>query len=70
MARLADIPDVLLHRAAYKARELETMVHNKRTKKKLLTDLWKISDKSALTEWQMLNQSTSEELDTNLELSS
>lgn len=68
VARLADIPDAILHRAAYKAHELESMVHNNRKTKKLLTDLWKISDKSALMEWQ--NHSTSEELNTNLKLSS
>lgn len=66
VARLADIPDAILHRAAYKARELENMVHKKRKKKKVLTDLWNISEKSALMEWQVLNPSTSEELNMNL----
>lgn len=69
VARLADVPDAILHRAAHKASELENMVHNKRGKKKVLADLWKISDKSALIKWQMLNRSTAEELNTNLEIS-
>lgn len=70
VARLADIPDAILQRASHKAHELENIVHNKREIRKLLTDLWKISDKSALTAWQLLNRSTSEERNANLELSS
>lgn len=53
VARLADIPDAILHKAARKARELENMVNKKRNNKKLLTDLWRITDKSALMQWQL-----------------
>nr|XP_046243833.1 DNA mismatch repair protein Msh3 isoform X2 [Scatophagus argus] len=51
VARLADIPDPILHTAARKARELESMVTNRRKYKKLLSDLWSISDRSSLMEW-------------------
>ncbi|XP_072289429.1 DNA mismatch repair protein Msh3 isoform X2 [Eucyclogobius newberryi] len=64
VARLADIPHAILHRASCKARELETLVNDKRKNKKILEDLWKISDKNALMEWQMLNRSSSLELAT------
>ncbi|KAM3611235.1 uncharacterized protein V6R79_015340 [Siganus canaliculatus] len=51
VARLADIPDTILHTAARKARELESTVNNRRKSKKLLSDLWSISDRSSLMEW-------------------
>ncbi|XP_040899208.1 DNA mismatch repair protein Msh3 isoform X2 [Toxotes jaculatrix] len=51
VARLADIPDSILHTAARKARELENMVNARRKNKKLLSDLWSISDRSSLMEW-------------------
>lgn len=53
VARLADIPDAILHKGAHKARELENRVNNKRKNKALITDLWSISDKSGLLEWQL-----------------
>lgn len=65
VARLADVPDEILHRAAYKSHELENMVNKKREKKKLLADLWKVSDKASLMEWQMMNYSTPEQLSTD-----
>uniref|UniRef100_A0A3B4GRV5 MutS homolog 3 (E. coli) n=1 Tax=Pundamilia nyererei TaxID=303518 RepID=A0A3B4GRV5_9CICH len=48
VARLADIPDPVLLTAAHKARELEK-------NKKLLSDLWRISDRSSLMKWLQLN---------------
>ncbi|KAM7415952.1 hypothetical protein PAMA_018156 [Pampus argenteus] len=51
VARLADIPDSILHTAALKARELENMVNLRRKNKRLLSDLWSISDRSSLVEW-------------------
>ncbi|XP_017267563.1 DNA mismatch repair protein Msh3 [Kryptolebias marmoratus] len=51
VARLADIPDSILHAAARKAQELESMVNARRRYKKLLSDLWSISDKSSLVKW-------------------
>ncbi|XP_059193472.1 DNA mismatch repair protein Msh3 isoform X2 [Centropristis striata] len=51
VARLADIPDPILHTAARKARELECLVNARRKNKKLLFDLWSISDRSSLMEW-------------------
>ncbi|XP_031161222.1 DNA mismatch repair protein Msh3 isoform X2 [Sander lucioperca] len=55
VARLADIPDPILHTAARKARELESMVNARRKNKKLLSDLWSISDRSSLMEWLRSN---------------
>ncbi|XP_068167936.1 DNA mismatch repair protein Msh3 isoform X2 [Antennarius striatus] len=51
VARLADIPDSILHTAARKAQELESMVDVRRKTKKLLSDLWSVSDRSTLMEW-------------------
>ncbi|XP_068616934.1 DNA mismatch repair protein Msh3 [Brachionichthys hirsutus] len=51
VARLADIPDSILHTAACKARELECTVNARRKSKKLLSDLCSISDRSTLMEW-------------------
>ncbi|MEQ2285308.1 hypothetical protein AMECASPLE_030433, partial [Ameca splendens] len=55
VARLADVPDPILHTASHKARELETMVNTRRKYKKLLSDLWSISDKSSLVKWLQSN---------------
>ncbi|XP_028270128.1 DNA mismatch repair protein Msh3 isoform X2 [Parambassis ranga] len=55
VARLADIPDPILHTAARKARELENMVNVRRKSKKLLADLWSITDKSSLMMWLQSN---------------
>uniref|UniRef100_A0A669CMG1 DNA mismatch repair protein MSH3 n=1 Tax=Oreochromis niloticus TaxID=8128 RepID=A0A669CMG1_ORENI len=55
VARLADIPDPILHTAAHKARELEKMVEARRKNKKLLLDLWRISDRSSLMKWLQSN---------------
>lgn len=51
VARLADIPESILHTAARKARELESTVNARRNNKKVLSDLWSVSDKSSLLEW-------------------
>ncbi|XP_054466758.1 DNA mismatch repair protein Msh3 isoform X2 [Anoplopoma fimbria] len=55
VARLADIPDHILQTAARKARELESMVNARRKNKKLLSDLWSVSDKSSLMGWLQSN---------------
>ncbi|XP_070689505.1 DNA mismatch repair protein Msh3 [Pempheris klunzingeri] len=55
VARLASIPDPILHTAARKARELESMVNARRKNKKLLSDLWCVSDRSSLMEWLQTN---------------
>ncbi|XP_076588059.1 DNA mismatch repair protein Msh3 isoform X2 [Chaetodon auriga] len=55
VARLADIPDPILHTAARKARELESTVDARRKNKKLLSDLWSVSDRSSLVEWLQSN---------------
>uniref|UniRef100_A0A1A7XAS2 DNA mismatch repair protein n=1 Tax=Iconisemion striatum TaxID=60296 RepID=A0A1A7XAS2_9TELE len=55
VARLADIPDPILHTSARKAHELESMVNARRKSKKLLSDLWSICDKPSLTKWLQSN---------------
>ncbi|XP_054630713.1 DNA mismatch repair protein Msh3 isoform X2 [Dunckerocampus dactyliophorus] len=55
VARLADIPKSILHTAALKAREMEDTVNWRRKNKKLLSELWSITDKSSLTEWLQSN---------------
>ncbi|XP_037114435.1 DNA mismatch repair protein Msh3 isoform X1 [Syngnathus acus] len=55
VARLADISGSILQAAALKARELEDAVDSRRRKKKLLSELWSISDKSSFTEWLKSN---------------
>ncbi|XP_034026554.1 DNA mismatch repair protein Msh3 isoform X2 [Thalassophryne amazonica] len=55
VARLADIPDPIIHTAALKARELENMVNARRRNKKLLSEVWSIADRSSLTEWLQSN---------------
>lgn len=58
VARLADIPDDILHTAARKARELESAVNGKRKNlknRKLLSALLSVSDGSSLAEWLQSN---------------
>nr|XP_020449533.1 DNA mismatch repair protein Msh3 isoform X2 [Monopterus albus] len=55
VARLADIPDTILRTAAHKSKELEIMVNARRKNKRLLSDLWNISDRSSLMEWLQSN---------------
>lgn len=55
VARLADIPDPILHTAARKARELEKVVDARRKNKKVLSDLWGITDRTSLMEWLQSN---------------
>uniref|UniRef100_A0A3B5LWX3 DNA mismatch repair protein MSH3 n=1 Tax=Xiphophorus couchianus TaxID=32473 RepID=A0A3B5LWX3_9TELE len=55
VARLADIPDPILHTASRKARELELMVNARRKYQKLLSALWSICDKSSLEKWLQSN---------------
>ncbi|XP_053181496.1 DNA mismatch repair protein Msh3 [Scomber japonicus] len=55
VARLADIPDPILHTAALKSRELENMVNSRRKNKKILSDIWSISDRSSLMKWLQSN---------------
>ncbi|XP_077572207.1 DNA mismatch repair protein Msh3-like [Stigmatopora nigra] len=50
VARLAEIPESVLRVAALKARELEDAVRSRR-RKKLLSEVWSISDKASLDQW-------------------
>lgn len=55
VARLAAIPEAVLHTAARKARELESIVNTRRKNKRLLSDLLNINDRDTLLDWQRLN---------------
>ncbi|CAL8330544.1 unnamed protein product [Arctogadus glacialis] len=55
VARLANIPETILHTAAKKARELEDTVNTRRKKKTVLPDLWRISDRETLRNWMETN---------------
>ncbi|XP_077456412.1 DNA mismatch repair protein Msh3 [Stigmatopora argus] len=54
VARLAHIPESVLRGAALKARELEDVVQSRR-RKKLLSEVWSISDKASLDQWLRSN---------------
>uniref|UniRef100_A0A4W5KPE9 MutS homolog 3 (E. coli) n=1 Tax=Hucho hucho TaxID=62062 RepID=A0A4W5KPE9_9TELE len=55
VARLAEIPEAVLHIAARKAQELENIVDARRKSKRLLSELWSIDDRKALLDWVQLN---------------
>ncbi|XP_071587443.1 DNA mismatch repair protein Msh3 isoform X1 [Heliangelus exortis] len=54
VAKLADIPEEILKKAAYKSKELETIVNMKRKKLKSFTEAWKINDSQELQEWKSM----------------
>ncbi|XP_030323488.1 DNA mismatch repair protein Msh3 [Calypte anna] len=54
VAKLADIPEEILKKAAYKSKELETTVNMKRKKLKSFTEAWKINDSQELQEWKSM----------------
>ncbi|XP_041756448.2 DNA mismatch repair protein Msh3 isoform X1 [Coregonus clupeaformis] len=55
VARLAEIPEAVLHVAARKAQELENTIDARRKGKRLLSELWRIDDRKALLDWVQLN---------------
>ncbi|XP_024131961.1 DNA mismatch repair protein Msh3 isoform X1 [Oryzias melastigma] len=55
VAKLAGVPDPILCTAARKAQELESVVEARRRSKKLLTDMWSITDKPSLMQWLQSN---------------
>ncbi|XP_064867836.1 DNA mismatch repair protein Msh3 isoform X3 [Oncorhynchus nerka] len=55
VARLAEIPEAVLHIAARKAQELKNIVDARRKSKRLFAELWSIDDRKALLDWVQLN---------------
>ncbi|XP_053727295.1 DNA mismatch repair protein Msh3 isoform X2 [Synchiropus splendidus] len=55
VARLADIPESVLRTAALKSHELESAVNSRRDRKKMLSEIWKVSDRSSLVKWLQMN---------------
>ncbi|XP_058683410.1 DNA mismatch repair protein Msh3 isoform X2 [Poecile atricapillus] len=52
VAKLADIPEEILKKAAHKSKELERIVNMKRKKMKSFAEAWKINDSQELQEWK------------------
>lgn len=54
VAKLADIPEEILKKAADKSKELETIVNMKRKKLKSFAEIWKINDSQELQKWKSM----------------
>lgn len=52
VAKLADIPEEILKKAAHKSKELERKVNMKRKKMKSFAEAWKINDSQELQKWK------------------
>ncbi|XP_063278865.1 DNA mismatch repair protein Msh3 isoform X7 [Prinia subflava] len=52
VAKLADIPEEILKKAAHKSKELERIVNMKRKKMKSFAEAWKINDSQELQKWK------------------
>ncbi|XP_031951795.1 DNA mismatch repair protein Msh3 isoform X1 [Corvus moneduloides] len=52
VAKLADIPQEILKKAAHKSKELERIVNMKRKKMKSFAEAWKINDSQELQKWK------------------
>nr|XP_009686792.1 PREDICTED: DNA mismatch repair protein Msh3 isoform X4 [Struthio camelus australis] len=52
VAKLADVPEEILKKAAHKSKELEGLVNTKRKKLKSFTEVWKINDSQELQRWK------------------
>ncbi|XP_039238039.1 DNA mismatch repair protein Msh3 isoform X2 [Pipra filicauda] len=52
VAKLADIPEEILKKAAHKSKELEKIVNMKRKKMKCFAEAWKINDSQELQKWK------------------
>uniref|UniRef100_A0A8C6ZWX2 DNA mismatch repair protein MSH3 n=1 Tax=Nothoprocta perdicaria TaxID=30464 RepID=A0A8C6ZWX2_NOTPE len=52
VAKLADVPEEILKKAAHKSKELEELVNMKRKKLRSFADVWKINDSQELQKWK------------------
>ncbi|XP_019328066.1 PREDICTED: LOW QUALITY PROTEIN: DNA mismatch repair protein Msh3 [Aptenodytes forsteri] len=63
VAKLADIPEEILKKAAHKSKELETIVNMKRKKLKSFAEVWKIDDSQELQKWKSMCEPEDERRD-------
>ncbi|XP_074851485.1 DNA mismatch repair protein Msh3 isoform X2 [Carettochelys insculpta] len=53
VAKLADVPEGILKKAAHKSKELEGLVNMKRKRLKSFVEIWTVSDSQELQKWSM-----------------
>ncbi|XP_040435492.1 DNA mismatch repair protein Msh3 isoform X3 [Falco naumanni] len=63
VAKLADIPEEILKKAAHKSKELERIVNVKRKKLKSFAEVWKINDSQELQKWKSVCEHEDERKD-------
>ncbi|XP_071436244.1 DNA mismatch repair protein Msh3 [Pithys albifrons albifrons] len=63
VAKLADIPEEILKKAAHKSKELERIVNMKRKKMKSFAEAWKINDPQELQTWKSMCEPKDERKD-------
>ncbi|XP_005061335.1 PREDICTED: DNA mismatch repair protein Msh3 [Ficedula albicollis] len=63
VAKLADIPEEILKKAAHKSKELERIVTMKRKKMKSFAEAWKINDSQELQKWKNMYEPEDERKD-------
>ncbi|KAM6106145.1 DNA mismatch repair protein Msh3 isoform 2-T3 [Pterocles gutturalis] len=63
VAKLADIPEEVLKKAAHKSKELERVVNMKRKKLKSFAEVWKINDSQELQKWRSMYEPEDERTD-------
>ncbi|KAM6362997.1 DNA mismatch repair protein Msh3 isoform 2-T2 [Pluvialis apricaria] len=63
VAKLANIPEEVLKKAAHKSKELETIVNMKRKKLKSFAEVWKINDSQELQKWKSMCEPEDERKD-------
>ncbi|XP_017928384.1 DNA mismatch repair protein Msh3 isoform X5 [Manacus vitellinus] len=63
VAKLADIPEEILKKAAHKSKELEKIVNMKRKKMKCFAEAWKINDSQELQKWKSMCEPEDERKD-------
>ncbi|XP_066843809.1 DNA mismatch repair protein Msh3 isoform X3 [Anser cygnoides] len=63
VAKLADIPEEILKKAAHKSKELERLVNMKRKTLKSFAEVWKINDSQELQKWKSMCEPEDERMD-------
>ncbi|XP_050843411.1 DNA mismatch repair protein Msh3 isoform X5 [Serinus canaria] len=63
VAKLADIPEEILKKAAHKSKEFERTVNMKRKKMKSFAEAWKINDSQELQKWKNMYEPEDERKD-------
>ncbi|XP_044876695.1 DNA mismatch repair protein Msh3 isoform X2 [Mauremys mutica] len=63
VAKLADVPEEILKKAAHKSKELEGLVNMKRKRLKSFARIWNINDSQELQEWSIMCETGHEWID-------